>query len=181
MARIMAVKARELFVGDKIGIEAMVATDDGCLGVNLVTPGLSVGIHEADFLYDGGARYGGKGVLNAVHNVNEIIAPLLKGVDVTDQSRIDQIMLDLYLKGRKIGYNSISSVSGAVVKAAAKGLGLTLYEYLGRTEHKVHRLPVPVIYIPIGDSRRVRIAGGKPDYSLAVSYTHLTLPTKRIV
>ena len=147
--RIAAVKARQTAVAGRICIETTVITEEGCSGENTVTAGLSVGNHEPDFQYDGGKRYRGKGVLKATQSINKIIAPSIKGLDVTDQSRIDQTMTNLDVTGQKIGIHSIASVSGAVAKAAARSLRIPLYQYIDGTERKVHILPVPTFHVPV--------------------------------
>jgi enolase len=113
-----------------------------------VPSGASTGEHEAVELRDGDAdRYGGKGVLDAVRNVNEAIGPRLEGMDATDQIGVDGEMLDLDgtpNKGR-LGANAILSVSMAVARAAAEDSGLSLYRYLGGA--MAHVLPVPMMNV----------------------------------
>ena len=113
-----------------------------------VPSGASTGENEAVELRDGDrSRYGGKGVLRAVENVNGIIAPRLVGMDPTRQEEIDRLMIDLDgtpNKG-KLGANAILGVSMAIARAASEALGLTLYEYIGGPE--AARLPVPMMNI----------------------------------
>lgn len=113
-----------------------------------VPSGASTGENEAVELRDGDkSRYGGKGVLRAVGNVNGIIAPRLVGMDPTRQEEIDRLMIDLDgtpNKGR-LGANAILGVSMAVARAAAGSLGLPLYEYLGVGD--AVRIPVPMMNI----------------------------------
>ena len=129
-------------------VEAEVELDDGSLGRAAVPSGASTGEHEAVELRDGdGDCYGGKSVLTAVSNVNLPIADALQGLDVTDQRRIDDIMLELDgtpNKG-KLGANAILAVSMACARAAANGLKVPLYRYLGGAGANV--LPVPMMNI----------------------------------
>lgn len=129
-------------------IEVEVWTEDGAFGRALVPSGASTGAFEAVELRDGDkSRYLGKGVLTAVKNVNEIIAPEVVGMDVFDQVSIDQLLIDLdgtANKG-KLGANSILGVSIAVARAAADQLGMPLYQYIGGVNAKV--LPVPMLNI----------------------------------
>ena len=129
-------------------IEADVITDEGAIGRAAVPSGASTGIHEAAELRDGDKKkYGGKGVLNAVKNVRDIIAPELLGNDVADQTGIDEMMIQLDgtpNKG-KLGANAILAVSMAVAKAAAEEASLPLYRYIGGTNAKI--LPIPMMNI----------------------------------
>ena len=129
-------------------IEADVITDEGAIGRAAVPSGASTGIHEAAELRDGDKKkYGGKGVLNAVKNVRDIIAPELLGNDVADQTGIDEMMIQLDgtpNKG-KLGANAILAVSMAVAKAAAEEASLPLYRYIGGTNAKT--LPIPMMNI----------------------------------
>ncbi|MDW8072469.1 MAG: phosphopyruvate hydratase, partial [Anaerolineae bacterium] len=115
-------------------IEVEVFLSDGASGRAAVPSGASTGIHEALELRDGDKeRYGGKGVQNAVRNVNETIAEELLGWDPFDQDGIDNLMLGLDGTDNKskLGANAILGVSLAVAKAAANSLQLPLYRYLG--------------------------------------------------
>ena len=129
-------------------VEVDVITDDGALGRAAVPSGASTGIHEAVELRDDDKKvYVGKGVLKAVENVNKTIAPELLGLDVADQTGIDQMMLDLdgtENKG-KLGANALLAVSMAVAKAAAEEAALPLYRYVGGTNAKT--LPIPMMNI----------------------------------
>ncbi len=129
-------------------VEVDVLTDEGALGRAAVPSGASTGIHEAVELRDGDKKkFGGKGVLKAVKNVNELIAPKLLGYDVADQTGIDEMMIQLDgtpNKG-KLGANAILAVSMAVAKAAAEEAGLPLYRYIGGTNAKT--LPIPMMNI----------------------------------
>lgn len=129
-------------------VEVDVILEDGSLGRAAVPSGASTGMFEAVELRDGDkGRYLGKGVLQAVDNVNQVIAPELVGMEVTDQVNIDQVMiaLDGTPNKGKLGANAILGVSMAVAKAAAASLGLPLYQYLGGFNAK--QLPVPMMNI----------------------------------
>ncbi|MEG6523012.1 phosphopyruvate hydratase [Desulfotomaculum sp. 1211_IL3151] len=129
-------------------LEAEVWLEDGTVGRAAVPSGASTGAYEAVELRDGDkGRYLGKGVIQAVDNVNEIIGPELIGMDVTDQIGIDSLMIDLDgtpNKG-KLGANAILGVSLAVAKAAANYFDLPLYQYIGGVNAK--ELPVPMMNI----------------------------------
>ncbi|UCH36697.1 MAG: phosphopyruvate hydratase [Armatimonadota bacterium] len=129
-------------------IEVDVYLADGSSGRAAVPSGASTGTHEAVELRDGDKeRYGGKGVLKAVENVNDIIAPETEGMLAQEQAVIDRAMIELDgtpNKG-KLGANAILGVSLAVAKAAAEDLGLPLYQYIGGAG--AHRLPVPMMNI----------------------------------
>ncbi len=147
------IEAREIL--DSRGnptVEVDVYLEDGSVGRAAVPSGASTGVHEAVELRDGGKRYGGKGVLKAVANVNEIIGPELEGMSAYNQVEIDRTMIELdgtENKG-KLGANAILGVSMAVARAAADSLGLPLYQYLGA--YKAHTLPVPMANIINGGS-----------------------------
>src|SRR5438874_7197224 len=129
-------------------VEADVLTDEGALGRAAVPSGASTGVHEAVELRDGDKKkFGGKGVLKAVKNVNDVIAPKLIGYDVADQTGIDAMMIQLDGTTNKgnLGANAILAVSMAVAKAAAEEAGLPLYRYIGGTNAKT--LPVPMMNI----------------------------------
>lgn len=129
-------------------MEVDVALAGGAIGRASVPSGASTGEHEAWELRDGDAkRYGGKGVLKAVENINKIIAPEISGHDATLQPAIDKIMIDLDGTPNKsrLGANAILGVSLAVAKAAAIQLNLPLFKYLGGPNAKV--LPVPMMNI----------------------------------
>jgi enolase len=134
-------------------IEVEVYTDSGAFGRAIVPSGASTGEHEAVELRDGDKkRYLGKGVLNAVHNVNEVIAPELIGFDVTNQVAIDHLMIELdgTKNKSKLGANAILGVSMACARAASDFLGVELYQYLGGFNAK--QLPVPMMNIINGGS-----------------------------
>lgn len=133
-------------------VEVDVFTEDGFMGRAAVPSGASTGEHEAVELRDGEKEYLGKGVLKAVENVNEVIAPELIGIPVTEQNLIDQIMIDLdgTPNKSKLGANAILGVSLAVAKAAANSLKLPLYKYVGGVN--ANTLPVPMMNVINGGS-----------------------------
>lgn len=154
MSLIEQIIARQIF--DSRGnptVEVDVLTENGFLGRAAVPSGASTGSHEAVELRDGDkSRYMGKGVLKAVANANEIIAPELVGASVFEQNLIDKIMLELDgtpNKG-KLGANAILGVSLAVAKAAAQEAGMPLYRYVGGVS--ANTLPVPMMNILNGGS-----------------------------
>jgi enolase len=154
MSTITQVIAREIL--DSRGnptVEADVYVENGIIGRAAVPSGASTGDNEALELRDGDAkRYLGKGVLQAVKNVNDTIGPELIGMDVTDQVAIDRAMLALDGTPTKknLGANALLAVSLASAKAAAEYIGLPLFRYLGGTNAKV--LPVPMMNIVNGGS-----------------------------
>ena len=154
MALIDVVTAREIL--DSRGnptVEVEVLLDDDSLGRAAVPSGASTGAFEAVELRDGDkARYGGKGVLKAVENVNEAIAEEVIGFDATDQREIDAVMLELDGTDNKakLGANAILGVSLAVAQAAAESAGLPLFRYVGGPN--AHVLPVPMMNILNGGS-----------------------------
>jgi enolase len=132
-------------------VEVDVYLSDGKMGRAAVPSGASTGVHEALELRDGDtSRYNGKGVEKAVQNVNTVIAEELVGWDPTDQSAIDEMMLNLDNTQNKsaLGANAILGVSLAVAKAAAASLDLPLYRYIGGVN--AHTLPVPMMNIMNG-------------------------------
>jgi len=143
------IKAREIL--DSRGwptLEAEVVLSDGSSGRAAVPSGASTGRHEAVELRDGdAARFSGKGVLRAVANVNEIIAPALAGLPADDQPAVDQrlIELDGTANKSKLGANAILAASLAVARAAANSKGQPLYRYL--SDDSDYRLPVPLLNI----------------------------------
>ena len=132
-------------------VQVEVVTVDGSTGVAMVPSGASTGSFEAVELRDGDkSRYLGKGVLKAVKNVNEVIAPVLEGMNVYEQIKIDKTMIALdgtENKG-KLGANAMLGVSLAVAKAASQSLGMSLYNYIGGVNAK--ELPVPMMNIMNG-------------------------------
>lgn len=153
MSIIINVHARQIF--DSRGnptIEVDVTTENGVLGRAAVPSGASTGEHEAVELRDGGKDYMGKGVLNAIDNVNTLIAQELLGFSVFEQNKIDQMMIDLdgTPNKSKLGANAILGVSLAAAKAAANELGMPLYRYIGGVS--ANSLPVPMMNIINGGS-----------------------------
>jgi enolase 1/2/3 len=154
MGQIVSVHAREIL--DSRGnptIEVDVQTASGYQGRAAVPSGASTGENEALELRDGDkSRYLGKGVLKAVHNVNNVIADEITGMDVTDQAGIDRKMIELDGTKTKsnLGANAILGVSLAVAKAAAQYHGLPLFRYIGGTNAVT--LPVPMMNIINGGS-----------------------------
>ncbi|WAM34893.1 phosphopyruvate hydratase [Caldicellulosiruptor morganii] len=146
---ITAVRAREIL--DSRGnptVEVEVVVNDEFIGRAAVPSGASTGIFEAVELRDGDKkRYMGKGVLKAVENVNEVIAPEIIGMNALNQVEIDKLMIELdgTENKSKLGANAILGVSLAVAKAAANALGLPLYQYIGGVNAKY--LPVPMMNI----------------------------------
>ncbi|MDB4497474.1 phosphopyruvate hydratase [Flavobacteriaceae bacterium] len=133
-------------------IEVDVTTENGYLGRAAVPSGASTGEHEAVELRDGGKDFMGKGVSNAVDNVNTIIAQEILGFSVFEQNKIDQMMIDLdgTPNKSKLGANAILGVSLATAKAAAAELGIPLYRYIGGVS--ANTLPVPMMNIINGGS-----------------------------
>ena len=154
MSEIVSVHAREII--DSRGnptVEVEVTTASGAFGRAAVPSGASTGEHEALELRDGDkGRYLGKGVLKAVANVNDVIAPEIIGMEVTDQVGIDKTMLQLDGTPTKsnLGANAILGVSLACARAAADLLGMPLYRYIGGVNAKT--LPVPMMNIINGGS-----------------------------
>ena len=149
MASIVDITAREIL--DSRGnptVECDVLLESGAAGRAAVPSGASTGEHEALELRDGDKRrYGGKGVLKAVQNVEESILPALRGMEATDQMGVDRVMLELDgtpNKG-KLGANAILAVSLATARAAAAEVGLPLYRYLGGPMART--MPVPLMNI----------------------------------
>ena len=149
MSTILSVHAREIL--DSRGnptVEVEVETELGSLGRAAVPSGASTGEHEACELRDGDAkRYVGKGVLQAVTNVNEVLAPVVEGLEVADQAAVDRALLELDGTANKsrLGANAILGVSLAAARAAAEDVGLPLYRYLGGAHART--LPVPLMNV----------------------------------
>ena len=183
MARtsISRIHAREIL--DSRGnptIEVDVCLESGALGRAAIPSGASTGEHEAWELRDGNKnRFGGKGVKKAVANVNEKIAPALKGWDALDQAKIDKKLIELDGTPNKsnLGANALLGVSLAVAHAAAAAENLPLFRYLGGLEARV--LPVPMMNIlnggahsdaPIDFQEFMIMPRGAPSFSEAVRY-----------
>ncbi len=151
MADIMDIRAREIL--DSRGnptVEVDMELTDGTFARAAVPSGASTGMYEATELRDGGTRYGGKGVLAAVENVNTEIADAVIGMDASDQRGIDSLMiaLDGTENKSRLGANAILAVSLAAAQAAAQSARLPLYQYLGGAN--AHVLPVPMMNIMNG-------------------------------
>ena len=157
MTEIIHVGAREIL--DSRGnptVEVEVALESGAMGRAAVPSGASTGAYEAVELRDGDkGRYGGKGVQQAVENVNEKIADELIAVDALEQNAIDEFLIELDGSPNKgnLGANAILGVSLAVAKAAAEAVGLPLYRYLGGVSART--LPVPMMNILNGGKHAV--------------------------
>ena len=176
--QIESVHAREVL--DSRGnptVEADVTLVGGGFGRAIVPSGASTGALEAAELRDGGSRYMGKGVLTAVGNVNDTIGPHLIGFDATQQESIDQAMIDLDATPNKgnLGANAILAVSLATARAAASGVGLPLYRYLGGTSART--LPTPCFNVVNGGAHAANsidtqefmiVPGGLGSYSEAL-------------
>ncbi|MBG7604020.1 MAG: phosphopyruvate hydratase [Actinobacteria bacterium] len=148
MSEIVSILGREIL--DSRGnptVEVEVLLDSGSIGRAGVPSGASTGEHEAVELRDGGDRYGGKGVQQAVGFVNNEIAETLEGFDAVDQRFLDQLMLDLDGTDNKarLGANAILGTSLAIAKAAASELEIPLYNYIGGPN--AHVLPVPMMNV----------------------------------
>ena len=148
MTAIIDIVAREIL--DSRGnptVEVDVLLEDGSFGRAAVPSGASTGAHEAVELRDGDARYGGKGVIKAVENVEGEIFEALAGMDAEDQRRIDQMMIELDGTENKarLGANAMLGVSLAVAKAAADVQGVPLYRYVGGMNARI--LPTPMMNV----------------------------------
>src|SRR5476649_2592004 len=146
---IESIRAREVL--DSRGnptVAVAVATSFGAVEEAMVPSGASTGAYEAVELRDGDAkRYGGKGVLNAVRAVNEVLAPALEGLDATSQREVDMTLIDLDGSENKSTYgaNALLGVSLAVARAAAASIGVPLYRYLGGPAAST--MPVPMMNV----------------------------------
>ncbi|RDI92592.1 enolase [Thermosipho africanus Ob7] len=161
-------------------VEVEVMLEDGSIGRAIVPSGASTGKFEALELRDGDKkRYLGKGVLKAVENVNELIAPKLLGLNAYDQVYIDNVLLELdgTENKSKLGANAILGVSMAVARAAANSLQLPLYKYLGGVNAKV--LPVPLMNVINGGAHAdnnldiqefMIVPAGAPSFREALRY-----------
>jgi len=181
MAKIKEIKAREIL--DSRGnptVEVDLTLEDGTFARAGIPSGASTGTHEAIELRDGDkSRYLGKGVLKAVGNVNDVIAPAMIGKDPSDYRAIDQAMRDLdgTENKSKLGANAILGVSLAAVKAAAASAGVPLYRWLGGEEART--LPVPMMNILNGGSHAPNnvdiqefmiVPAGAPTFREAIRY-----------
>ena len=147
---ITGVDARQIF-SDRgyIGVEAKITTANGTKQGAFCTGGVSMGSHEVAFNYDGGTKWGGKGVQCAVRAIKEKIAPIIIGMDAADQQAVDAAMLKT---GKDVlGGNAVGAVSAAVLKAGAASLGIPLYRHIGGA--RAVTLPVPGVGFMNGKSR----------------------------
>ena len=148
---IRTIEAYEILTGPgRPTVEVELTTSGGIRATASVPSGTSTGAYEAKSLFDGGTRYRGFGVKNAVENVNRIIAPALTGEEVSGQAHIDRRLIDLDGTPAKeeLGGNAILPVSLAVAKAAALAAGMPLYRYLGGIG--ATRLPMPIATVIAG-------------------------------
>jgi enolase len=179
--RIQSVRALEVL--DSRGtptLRVTVELDNGVCGTSSVPSGASTGEHEAVELRDGDpGRYGGKGVLRAVANVNERLGPAVHGLDPRQQARIDRTMIELDGTPNKarLGANAILGVSQAVARAAATACGLPLHAYLGGSG--AVRLPVPMVNVLNGGKHAdssldlqefMLVPQGAPSFSESLRY-----------
>ena len=137
-------------------VEVELFLESGASGTALVPSGASTGAHEAVELRDGDVgRYGGKGVLQAVRNVNDVLRPELIGTDAVDQISLDRLLIELDGTDNKskLGANALLGVSLAAARAAADDLGLPLYRYLGGAGARI--LPVPMVNILNGGKHAI--------------------------
>lgn len=165
---IVGVTARQIF-SDRghPGVEATVTTKNGAKGVAVVTAGISVGEFEVEFAYDGGKKWNGRGVQKAVDNVINTIGPKVIGMDASQQSQVDEVIINLdgTPTKSKLGGNATGSVSAAVLQAGAASLGIPLYQHIGGVNATT--LPVPGVISLIGSGRygSGKRSGGKPSHS----------------
>jgi enolase len=167
---IKSVRAREVYGRQNYpALETTVVTEGGASASAVVATGASIGRFEYPFILDG-ERYNGRGVKTAVEIVNNVIAPALKGLDITEQRIIDETMLELdgTPNKAKLGSNSMGSVSAAVLKTAANSLEIPLYQYIGGLNACI--MPVPCAGV-VGDQgtrygRKQMLPHGKPSHSI---------------
>lgn len=165
---IKRIYAQQVFTPRHVmGVEAIVETQSGIIGRAICNSGVSIGTHEVKFAYDGGNKWGGKGVYGAVNAVNTLINDALVGMDVTQQYELDETMKAIQGNGKAVcGGNALAAVSAALLKAGAKTLDIPLYRYIGG--ERAYRLPVPAAAAFIGHDRwggGVTTPGGKPSVS----------------
>ena len=127
-----------------------------------------MGTHEVEFTFDGGTKFGGKGVTGAAKRVEEAIAPVIIGMDASKQAEIDKAILDICPDAKiKLGGNAVAATSAAVLKAGAASLGIPLYRHIGGANAMY--LPVPGVAMVAGDERYgggITTPGGKPTMSV---------------
>lgn len=166
---IKSVRAHQVYTNrGKPGVEVIVTTENGAEGRAMCTSGVSVGTHEVDFSFDGGTKFGGKGVTQAAERVNSIIGPVIIGMDAAKQAEVDAAILAICPDAKlKLGGNAVAATSAAVLKAGANALGIPLYRHIGGAGAMY--LPVPGVAMVAGDDRYgggITTPGGKPTMSV---------------
>ena len=166
---IKSVTARQVYTNrGKPGVEVVVTTENGAEGRAMCTSGVSMGTHEVEFTFDGGKKFGGKGVTGAARRVEETIAPAIIGMDASKQAEVDKAILDICPDAKiKLGGNAVAATSAAVLKAGAASLGIPLYRHIGGANAMY--LPVPGVAMVAGDERYgggITTPGGKPTMSV---------------
>lgn len=166
---IKSVKAQQVYTNrGKPGVEVVVTTENGAQGRAMCTSGVSIGTHEVDFTFDGGTKFGGKGVTGAAKRVEDIIAPVIIGMDSANQAEVDRAILGIMPDAKlKLGGNAVAATSAAVLKAGANALGIPLYRHIGGANAMY--LPVPGVAMVAGDERYgggITTPGGKPTMSV---------------
>ena len=146
-AKIHSIEAKEIMASrGTLGLEVIVSTDSGATGRSTPTAGVSTGKYEAKFVVDGGTRFGGKGLIQAVENI-KLVTPHLIGMEVNKQREIDTLLLQLDGTPDKshLGANAIVGISLAVCKTAANAANMPLFQYLGGDN--VNIMPMPIFGI----------------------------------
>lgn len=166
---IKSVRAQQIYTNrGKPGVEVVVTAENGAEGRAMCTSGISIGTHEVDFTFDGGTKFGGKGVTGAAKRVEEIIAPIIIGMDCANQAEVDRAILGIMPDAKlKLGGNAVAATSAAVLKAGANALGIPLYRHIGGANAMY--LPVPGVAMVAGDERYgggITTPGGKPTMSV---------------
>ena len=166
---IKSVTARQVYTNrGKPGVEVVITTENGAEGRAMCTSGVSMGTHEVEFTFDGGKKFGGKGVTGAAKRVEEPIAPDNIGMDASKQAEVDKAILDICPDAKiKLGGNAVAATSAAVLKAGAASLGIPLYRHIGGANAMY--LPVPGVAMVAGDERYgggITTPGGKPTMSV---------------
>lgn len=165
---IKSIRAQQVFTKRfHPGVEVIVTTEGGHVGRAICTAGISIGTHEVKFNYDGGSKWEGMGVQKAVDNVHNIIAPVLIGMDASEQYAIDIAMLSICPDAKAtLGGNAVAAVSAAALKAGAASLDIPLYRHIGG-ENAMY-LPVPGVPAAAGHERYgggITTPDPKPTYS----------------
>lgn len=166
---IRSIQARQVYTNrGNPGVEAIVTTENGATGRAMCTSGISVRTHEIKFRFDGGTKFGGKGVQCVADRINHEIAPKMIGVDAANQLEADRVMLSLVPNAKAVfGGNATAAVSAAILKAGAASLGIPLYRHVGGASAMY--LPVPGVAMVAGDERYgggITTPGGKPTMSV---------------